>query len=342
MVTTGDEHKQTMVFAELALGQIRARRQPVTPRNFELWYAHATGLYPSLNETINEILSRSGTLTDSDIQRSMDSHLYQTRLSERSGEVADRMMDEIEQIMSMVDAALGTAGNYSASIADASSKLPGADRDGLLGIVATLIQTAKEMEKSNSTFQERLAASKREMDQLQKSIEVVRKESFTDPVTSLANRKFFDKSLSDEIAAAASNNGSMSLLMADIDRFKTFNDKYGHLTGDQVLRLVAHCFKHNLKGQDIAVRYGGEEFVIILPNTALRSAVMVADHIRREVMSKELMKRSTGEHLGSVTISIGVATLRRGDNAQSLIARADTCLYAAKRAGRNRVVCEAD
>ena len=130
--------------------------------------------------------------------------------------------------------------------------------------------------------------------------------------------------------------------MADIDHFKNFNDRYGHLTGDQVLRLVAMSVKQNVKGRDIAARYGGEEFVIALPNTALQSAITVADHIRRAVMTKELMRRSNGERLGRVTISIGAAALRPGDTAQLLIDRADKCLYAAKRHGRNRVICEAD
>ena len=107
----------------------------------------------------------------------------------------------------------------------------------------------------------------------------------------------------------------MSLLLTDIDHFKKFNDTFGHLTGDQVLRLVAMSVKQNVKGQDIAARYGGEEFAIVLPNTVLRSAITVADHIRRAVMAKELMKRSTGEHLGRVTISVGVATLRTDDTA---------------------------
>src|SRR5258708_29183496 len=134
----------------------------------------------------------------------------------------------------------------------------------------------------------------------------------------------------------------MSLMLTDIDHFKSFNDTYGHLTGDQVLRLVALSVKQNVKGQDIAARYGGEEFAIVLPRTALREAITVADHIRRAVMGKELMKRSTGEHLGRVTISIGVATLRSSDTLQALIERADACLYAAKRNGRNRVICEND
>ena len=100
--------------------------------------------------------------------------------------------------------------------------------------------------------------------------------------------------------------------------------------------------KQNVKGQDIAARYGGEEFAIILPNTGLRQALTVADHIRRGVVSKELIKRSTGENLGRVTISVGVAMLHKGETLQQLIERADACLYAAKRNGRNQVICETD
>src|SRR6202011_5642207 len=127
-----------------------------------------------------------------------------------------------------------------------------------------------------------------------------------------------------------------------VDNFKAFNDKFGHLTGDQVLRLVAMSMEHNVKGRDIAARYGGEEFAIALPQTTLASAIAVADHIRRAVMNKELMKRSSGERLGRVTISIGVALLRPTDTPQSLLERADKCLYAAKHNGRNQVVAECD
>jgi diguanylate cyclase len=109
-----------------------------------------------------------------------------------------------------------------------------------------------------------------------------------------------------------------------------------------VLRLVATTVKQNVKGQDIAARYGGEEFAVVLPKTTLRAAIIVADHIRRAVVNKELLKRSTGEPLGRVTISVGAAHLRHDESSQSLIERADACLYAAKRAGRNRVISDTD
>lgn len=343
MAASSDEHQRTMAFAEIAFGQIKALRQPATPRNFEIWYSYATGYHPTLNETVNQILARKGTLSEADIEQLFNTFLSPTRLSDRIDKVGDQVMDEIEQVMAMVDAAVGTASNYSESLAGVSRDLTGsADREGLRGIVESLVQAAKEMEQANHALEARLSASKQEITQLQENLEVVRTESLTDPLTSLSNRKYFDQTLLETIAEASADNEAMSLLMTDIDHFKKFNDTYGHLTGDQVLRLVALSVKQNVKGQDIAARYGGEEFAIILPNTVLRSAITVGDHIRRAVMSKELMKRSTGEHLGRVTISVGVATLRKGDTPQSLIGRADACLYAAKRAGRNRVICESD
>jgi diguanylate cyclase len=148
--------------------------------------------------------------------------------------------------------------------------------------------------------------------------------------------------LARNLLEATTSTDPVSLMLADIDHFKAFNDTYGHLTGDQVLRLVGMAIKQTVKGQAVAARYGGEEFGIILPRTALREAITVGDQIRRAVMGKELMKRSTGEHLGRITVSIGVASYRRGDTIQSLIERADGCLYAAKRNGRNRLICETD
>ena len=343
MTGNADEHERTMAFAEIALEQIKALRQAATPRNYEVWYAYATGYQPSLNQKINELLSQAGGLSDADLEEVYETYLSPTRLTDRIDKVGNQVMGEIEQVMAMIDAAAGSANSYTESLAGMTEKLGNSkDREGLRSIVESLVQTAKEMEVSNQQLEERLHASKQEITELQVNLEVVRTESLTDPLTQLANRKFFDTTLEHAIADARAKNEPLSLMMTDIDHFKNFNDSFGHLTGDQVLRLVAMSVKQNVKGQDTAARYGGEEFAIVLPNTVLRSAITVADHIRRAVMTKELMKRSTGEHLGRVTISIGVATLHDGDSVQALIERADTCLYAAKRHGRNRVMCETD
>jgi diguanylate cyclase len=343
MTVHTEEHERSLAFADIALGQIKALRQAATPRNYEIWYAYATGHHPSLNQKINETLKEKGALSEADLEEIYTTFLSPTRLSERIDSVGNMVKGEIEQVMAMIDAAAGSASSYTESLADMSAKLGNSkDREGLRAIVESLVSTAKEMEESNQKLEARLSASRQEIDQLHENLEAVRSESLTDPLTQLSNRKFFDSSLAAAITDARGRNEPLSLLLTDIDYFKKFNDSFGHLTGDQVLRLVAMSVKQNVKGKDVAARYGGEEFAVILPNTVLRSALTVADHIRRAVMAKELMKRSTGEHLGRVTISVGVASLHNSDTMQTLIERTDSCLYAAKRNGRNRVMCESD
>ena len=343
MKSQTDDHERSLAFAQIALGQIKALRQPATPRNYEIWYSYATGFNPSMNQAINDMLSRSGNLNEEELEQIYETYLSPARLTDRIDTVGSRVSDEISQVMAMIDAAAGSASNYSESLAGMTEKISGAkDREGLRSIVESLVETTNEMQVTNTSLEQKLTASKQEINQLQTNLETVRVESLTDPMTKLANRKFFDDTLDNAVADAHTRGEPLSLLMVDIDHFKTFNDTYGHLTGDQVLRLVATSLKQNVKGQDIAARYGGEEFAVILPNTSLQSAITVADHIRRAVMSKEMMKRSTGEHLGRVTVSVGAATLRRGDAAEGFIGRADACLYAAKRNGRNRVICETD
>jgi diguanylate cyclase len=343
MAVPQDEHERTLAFAEIALGQIRALGQTASPRNFEIWYHYATGFNQQLNQSINETLAKKGSLSEADLEDIYDTYIAMSRLGDRMDTVNTRVLDEIKQVITTIDAAAGSATSYTTRLHQASEKLAQAnDGEALRSVIEHLVQGAKEMEVNNKKLETSLASSRQEIHQLQQNLETVRLEALTDPLTTLSNRKYFDAALSSAIAEATEKNEPLSLLMADIDHFKNFNDQYGHLTGDQVLRLVALAVKQNVKGLDIAARYGGEEFIVALPNTALQSAITVADHIRRAVMTKELMRRSNGERLGRVTISIGAAVLHPGDTPQLLIDRADKCLYAAKRNGRNRVICEAD
>ena len=338
-----DEHERTLAFAEIALGQIRALTQLASPRNYEIWYHYATGYNPALNQAVNQTLEEKGSLSESDLEHIHASYIATNRVNDRLDAVNGRIIDEVKQVLDMVGAAAGSATTYSESLAEATEKLTAVtDTDALRSIIDRLVKGTEEMEQNNKKLEAHLSASREEIEQLQQNLHAVRTESMTDPLTTLSNRKFFDQSLAKIMAEARLKDEPLSLLMCDIDHFKSFNDSYGHLTGDHVLRLVAIAVKQNVKGQDIAARYGGEEFVVALPNTTLQSAITVAEHVRRAVMSKELVKRSTGEKLGRVTISIGSAVLHPNDTAQTLIDRADKCLYAAKRNGRNRVMCETD
>jgi diguanylate cyclase len=338
-----DEHERTMVFAEVAIGQIRSLRQTAIPRNYEIWYVYATGYNAPLNQIINETLARNGKLSEADLEQIYETYLSHIKTSDRIDKVGARVIGEIDDVMTLITDALGMSATYDSSLEDAFRKLEAADnREQVKTIVESLLAATGEMRETNKALESRLALSKTEISDLQHSLEAIRAESLTDPLTGLGNRKYFDRSFETTVQAALASEEPLSLLIFDIDHFKSFNDSYGHLTGDQVLRLVAMSLKQTIKGQDITARYGGEEFAVLLPNTGLRQALTVADNIRRAVMAKELKKKSTGEILGRVTVSVGVSILKPGDDTYSLIERADACLYAAKRAGRNRVICEVD
>jgi diguanylate cyclase len=338
-----DEHERTMAFAEVALGQIRSLRQTAIPRNYEIWYVYATGYNAPLNKVINETLARNGRLTEADLEQIYETYLSHLKTTDRIDKVGARVIGEIDDVMNLITDALGMSASYEAHLSGATEKLAAAEnQDQVKVVVDQLVKSTREMRETNKALEDRLSLSKTEISNLQQSLEAIRAESLTDPLTGLGNRKYFDHSIEMAVQNALETGEPLSLLMFDIDHFKSFNDSYGHLTGDQVLRLVGMSLKQTIKGQDITARYGGEEFAVVLPNTALRQALTVADHIRRAVMSKELKKKSTGEILGRVTISVGVSMLKPGDDTDSLIERADACLYAAKRNGRNRVICEVD
>src|SRR6516162_5052809 len=304
-----------MAFAELALGQIRSLRQTAVPRNYEIWYVYATGYNPPLNKIINETLARNGKLTEADLEQIYETYLSHIKTTDRIDKVGPRVIGEIDDVMKVLGDALGMTGSYDASLSGATAELSAAkSRDQIKSIVEALLRSTSEMRETNKALEDRLTLSKNQISNLQQSLEAIRAESLTDPLTGLGNRKYFDRMIEMAVQSALANNEPLSLLMFDIDHFKSFNDSFGHLTGDQVLRLVALSVRHAIKGQDITARYGGDEFAVLLPDTALRQALIVADHIRRGVMAKELRKKSTGEILGRVTISIGVAMLKQGDD----------------------------
>jgi diguanylate cyclase len=332
-----------MAFASVAFEKMKDLHHAPTPHNYEIWYAYAGAANQSVNQAINDLIASTGTVTQSDLDELYERFFAPTRLTDQIDEFGSQVLGEIDQIVAVIDGTLDSTSRHNESLADVATQIDGtSDLNALRDVVGKLTQTAKAIALTNQTFEAHLKESKHEINQLQKHLDAVRTEILTDPLTTLSNRKHFDQAIAKAIAEAGANDAPLSLLMTDIDHFKKFNDTYGHLTGDQVLRLVALSVKQNVKGRDITARYGGEEFVIALPNTSLRSAITVADHVRRAVMTKELVKRSSGERLGRVTISIGAAVLHPNDTAASLIERADKCLYAAKHHGRNRVICEAD
>lgn len=170
-----------------------------------------------------------------------------------------------------------------------------------------------------------------------KSVEL----AITDPLTALYNRRYMQSHLDTITRENATTGKSVSYIIVDIDYFKLVNDEHGHDVGDEVLKQFATRIQHNIRGADLACRYGGEEFVVIMPDTDLSFAQMVAERLRVYVADKPFELESAPKKL-SLTISIGVACSEgRADGSAEIMRRADQALYRAKRDGRNRVVTDA-
>ena len=161
--------------------------------------------------------------------------------------------------------------------------------------------------------------------------------SITDLLTSLPNRRYLEVRLAEELNRSKRYDYPMSFLMIDIDDFKSYNDLNGHQAGDLALQISAHCLKAALRSADVAARYGGEEFCILLPQTPVHEAKVIAERIRQRVASTDYPHGKT-QTLGSVTISIGVSTFTKEiDTAERIISAADSALYKAKHKGKNRI-----
>jgi two-component system cell cycle response regulator len=164
--------------------------------------------------------------------------------------------------------------------------------------------------------------------------------AITDALTGLYNRRYMETHVGTLVEQAATRGKPLTVLVLDIDYFKSINDGHGHDAGDDVLREFALRIRKSIRGIDLACRYGGEEFVVVMPETDLAVATMVAERLRRRIASEPFLIQK-GARSVEVTISIGIAALGSGDNAASVLKRADQALYRAKRDGRNRVVPDA-
>ncbi len=339
-MTHAPDFDHALSTASRAVEAMQTLKVPPTPRNYELFYAHVSGANPSLSRAIQE-LAAGGALDDHAAETLYVKHVggLSARTIEELGEKFD---GELSAVLKTVDQAGQQTKAYGKALDVVSGQMDKSlDAATLKAIIGQMAAATRAMQARTASLEKDLAAAGDELKGLRSTLEGIRAEALTDGLTGLANRKSFDGRLAAAAREATEEGHELSLVFGDVDHFKSFNDTWGHQTGDQVLRVVAASLSENVKGRDTAARYGGEEFAVILPQTSLQNARILAEQIRQSVESKKVVKKSTGEALGTITISLGVATYRAGEPVDELLRRADACLYAAKRAGRNRVLSEA-
>ena len=313
---------------------------PPTPLNFELWYTHLEGANAELSRRLTELLQHGqkplqdalnlvytdciASREDTHVEALEDgAEVMEQVARDTASQLAagQRFLQEYGSVLSSVGIQLGSEQTF----------------DSLVQSVAILVDETRRASDLNRTLGCRLTASAAQVQRLRQSLAEVKQDATTDALTGLVNRRGFDARLRRAMSRSKADNTPVCLLIADVDRFKTFNDTYGHKTGDLGLRLVGRLLAENVKGKDTACRYGGEEFALILTGADEYAGSRVAEQVRAALDGKRLINRGNGQHLSGVTMSIGVAGHRPDERAASLIERADAALYHAKNTGRNKV-----
>jgi diguanylate cyclase len=332
--------------ADLAIEALRRMAEagmPANPHNFTIWYVYLGGHDPGFNEMFDYLLATGQALTEK-----RAAQLYARCLAFDSGgelsshdaalhDAATQVEHTVDEVLTMLREAGADTARYGAALAGLGGELEAANADQVHRVVSGLLDETRRMAARSKEVEQSLATSNAEIADLRDQIAVISNEALTDALTGLRNRKAFDEALSERTGEAIATGEPLALLMLDIDHFKKFNDTYGHPLGDEVIRLVGGCLTACTKGRDIACRYGGEEFAVILPATDLRGAVTVAEQIRATVAGKKITRKRTNESLGTVTLSIGAAQWCPSEPLDEWVQRADEALYAAKQGGRNRV-----
>ena len=312
---------------------------PTTPLNYALWYSYVANEIPELNKKLDFLIADRKVCPPVQAES-----LYRKFVADKTESVTWELREGIEKMLiqlehSITDTHSDTT-KFQQEVDKTFATINKADEeawsvDEVMRLLKKLKTDSKEIHRSTQFFSENLANAKSEISSLQKALAKSQKQALYDSLTGLLNRHAFDQELS---LFLNKENQGLCLIMADLDYFKKFNDQWGHLLGDQVLKAVGRKLFDCMRNGATAYRFGGEEFVILLPQSNLRIARQFAESLRKTIEKIRLKDKRTTEMIDKITASFGVAEFTEGDSITSLITRADQFLYEAKRLGRNRVL----
>ncbi len=338
--------EETASIVRLALPRMTKHGIPITPKNYTTWYYYVSGENKELQETIDSIIEQKKPFTVE-----TNEMLYQRFFVDKNENTLNEIRENLQETVLVVAGELagisGQTKKYESTALKSVDKLnENMSVQDIKAVLNEVIDATREIRASGEMTQQRLKDTTEKMKVLQEEFEQAKTELLIDFLTGVSNRKGFDETLARTINETSD---LFCLLIIDIDHFKKFNDVYGHIVGDEVLRFVAKNIQKLIKGNDYLARFGGEEFTVILPATPLLGAMTVAESIRASFANLKLERKTNSsfklarsEQLGKITVSIGAAQYRPGESTKTLINRADQALYFAKNAGRNRVATESE
>jgi diguanylate cyclase len=324
----------------LVIPQISKHNLAATPINYTVWYEYYLASNLQLKQAIDKKLENGNAFSNESMKSFFDSYIAapNTDAVKQAQEEVLRIIATLSETAQSTDS---NASDYHQSLQFFTDQLesPTASQE-LPNILSNLVAETQSMQLSLQTMRNNMDESQQEINELRSKLDQITAEALTDPLTGLANRKGFAIAFEKTLELNKADNSSISLIMVDIDHFKKVNDTHGHLVGDKVIKYVADTLTKQIRDQDTASRFGGEEYAVLLPNTSLNAAQAIAETIRKKIEIAKLRRTNTQEPIGQITVSSGIASLQANEPLDSLIDRADTALYISKQNGRNRVTVD--
>ena len=314
-----------------------------TPIAYTVFYTHVSGERPQLSEHIDQLRQAGEKFTPSRM-----AEIYERFFgAEQESLAVYEASRNVERLLSVLQEEIETAGNSTADhgerISELHDELSQQEKVAeIKRVVAGIIAETASMRMSINKLERRVVHGAAEIAELRDNLEQAQREANADPLTGIANRKVLELELKRAAKEASDGEKHFSMLLIDVDHFKSFNDEYGHQIGDAALKRVAHTLQQGVKRRDLAARFGGEEFGVVLVETKLDGAVALAEKLRKAVADVRLDSEGVSKEVRAVTVSIGVAQFRAGEPLKRLVGRADRALYKAKEQGRNQVLSERD
>jgi diguanylate cyclase len=305
-----------------------------SPANFELCHRSLSGRDGELNSMIDRAIAKDGSLKEAvtaAISARLDSGLSTDELSR----IASEAQVYLEQMTAILAKSGDDARDYGQALESeaaglAKSKSPVVSIETLVSLTRSMIEKAQEAEDD-------LRRTEMQMSAMRKDLASAQHKANSDPLTGLPNRRALDQHLRTALENARRADSPLALAICDIDHFKQFNDTHGHQIGDEVIKFVGSSLGRAANGDIFAARYGGEEFVMVFERGAAAQALATLDKIRATIAARELKVTHTGQSLGRLSFSGGIAHLGMEDSPGLILKRADAALYRAKQDGRNRI-----
>ncbi|EIT7026576.1 GGDEF domain-containing protein [Vibrio vulnificus] len=335
---TSDDFKKSTANLKKAVPLMIKNHVAATPANYALWYTYVDNTIPQLNQEMDTVLENYGICPPATNQQ-----LYNNYVASKAETSMKELRSNIEVLLlevasSMTDTIADTS-SFSTLVDKNFSKLEKVEDEGLsieevMGVIRELVTESREIRHSTRFLTSQLNNASNEISRLKEQLAEVQRDALFDGLSTLYNRRAFDS----DLKALVNAQQNLSLILLDIDHFKTFNDNYGHLFGDSVIRAIAKRLQTSCREGIAAYRFGGEEFALIVPNKSLRIARQYAESLRRTIEKLKVKDKRSGQQVENISASFGVAELKPDETSESLIERADKLLYEAKQLGRNRVM----